>query len=97
MYLNNINPYNIEKQHKRDKLHISERIKLLFDKGTFTEMYPETRLANEFLSKQGKDGYDGVVTGYGQIEGRKVFFYGQDLHLWEERLERKNTVFRLLR
>lgn len=70
MYLKNVNPYSIEKQHARDKLHIMERVCLLFDKGSFTEYYPAD---SEELT-----GYDGVITGYGDINGRRVYFYGQD-------------------
>lgn len=70
MYLENVNPYNIEKQHKRDKLHIIERIHLLFDKESFVEYYPD------YGEKDA--GYDGVITGYGNIEGQRVYFYGQD-------------------
>ncbi|MGN0154017.1 MAG: acyl-CoA carboxylase subunit beta [Lachnospiraceae bacterium] len=71
MYLEKVNPYSITKQHKRDKLHILERIRLLFDKDSFTEYYPEAR-------EQGMEGYDGVITGYGNIYGQRVYFYGQD-------------------
>ncbi|MDE5864219.1 MAG: methylmalonyl-CoA carboxyltransferase, partial [Lachnospiraceae bacterium] len=63
--------YSITKQHKRDKLHIIERIRLLFDKDSFTEYYPEDE--GEELA-----GYDGVITGYGTIYGQRVYFYGQD-------------------
>lgn len=71
MYLENVNPYSISKQHKRDKLHIVERIRLLFDQDSFTEYYP--------LNETEKfSGYDGVITGYGNICGQKVYFYGQD-------------------
>lgn len=70
MYLENVNPYSIEKQHSRDKLHITERIRLLFDKGSFEEYYPENGTDYE--------GYDGVITGYGDINGKRVYFYGQD-------------------
>lgn len=69
MYLEKVNPYSISKQHKRDKLHILERVRLLFDKDSFVESYPES---------EGLSGYDGVITGYGRICGQKVFFYGQD-------------------
>lgn len=71
MYLEQVNPYSISKQHQRDKLHIIERIRLLFDADSFTEYYPETGDA-------GKSGYDGVITGYGNICGQRVYFYGQD-------------------
>lgn len=73
MYLKSVNPYSIAKQHKRDKLHIIERIPLLFDKGSFTEYYPGDTSKQEL-----QDGFDGVITGYGTIYGQKVYFYGQD-------------------
>lgn len=90
MYLNNINPYSIIKQHGRDKLHIIERIRMLFDKDSFVELYPtseddgdstDSDLAN--LEKKNNErkaaqGYDGVITGYGTIYGQRVYFYGQD-------------------
>lgn len=69
MYLDRINPYGIEKQHKRDKLHIVERIQLLFDHGSFVEYDPNETENNV---------YDGVITGYGKINGEIVYFYGQD-------------------
>lgn len=70
MYLENANPYSISKQHSRDKLHILERVSCLFDRGSFTEYYPD--------NGEQDSGYDGVVTGYGMILGKKVYFYGQD-------------------
>ena len=69
MYLEQTNPYSISKQHKRDKLHIIERIRFLFDKDSFEEFYP--------LQDQ-MPGYDGVITGYGNICGQRVYFFGQD-------------------
>lgn len=71
MYLDKMNPYSIAKQHKRMKMHIIERVNVLFDKGSFTEYYPEDE-------EQKKTGYDGVITGYGNIFGQRVYFYGQD-------------------
>lgn len=92
MYLNKVNPYSIVKQHGRDKLHIIERIRLLFDKDSFCELYPGESDINEKakqgINKHGDDlgdsserqlsGYDGVITGYGNIYGQRVYFYGQD-------------------
>lgn len=87
MYLEKVNPYSITKQHKRDKLHIIERIRMLFDKDSFTEYYPDNFLFEmgkkkedgAMPSDQGRDaGFDGVITGYGSIYGQKVYFYGQD-------------------
>ena len=71
MYLEQMNPYSISKQHKRDKLHVIERIRLLFDRDSFTEYYPEDEKNNDYA-------YDGVITGYGTIYGQRVYFYGQD-------------------
>ncbi len=73
MYLEKVNPYSITKQHKRDKLHLLERIHLLFDPGTFEEYYPDS-----WLMDNKTKGYDGVITGYGDICGQRVYFYGQD-------------------
>lgn len=85
MYLDKVNPYNITKQHKRDKLHIIERIRILFDGGSFVECYPdnfqheqESQRKKEALEPGANAGYDGVITGYGSIYGQKVYFYGQD-------------------
>lgn len=73
MYLKNVNPYSISKQHKREKLHILERINLLFDRDSFKEFYPLDQDGETQLS-----GFDGVITGYGNICGQRVYFYGQD-------------------
>lgn len=73
MYLNKVNPYSISKQHRRDKMHILERVQALFDKGSFTEYYPD-----DLIEESINQGYDGVITGYGNIFGRRVYFYGQD-------------------
>lgn len=70
MYLDKVNPYSITKQHSREKLHIIERVRALFDPDSFFEYYPEN-------DGQG-GGYDGVITGYGMIMGQRVYFFGQD-------------------
>jgi propionyl-CoA carboxylase beta chain len=69
----------IEKQHAAGKLTARERINFLLDEGTFEEF---DRLvihrSRDFgLEKQLHDG-DGVVTGYGLIDGRRVFIFAQD-------------------
>ena len=71
MNLEKVNPYSISKQHMRDKLHIMERIRILFDRDSFVEYYP---MQEQDIDK----GYDGVITGYGNIYGQRVYFYGQD-------------------
>lgn len=73
MYLEKVNPYSISKQHKREKMHILERVEALFDSGSFQEYYPDN-----YLTGNVDQGYDGVITGYGNIYGQRVYFYGQD-------------------
>ncbi len=69
----------IEAQHKKGKLTARERIELLLDAGTFEEwdMFVEHRCA-DFGMPDNKIPGDGVITGYGMINGRLVFVFSQD-------------------
>lgn len=69
----------IESQHAKGKLTARERIELLVDPGTFEELgMLVTHRTTEFgMDKQQFYG-DGVVTGYGQINGRLVYIFSQD-------------------
>jgi propionyl-CoA carboxylase beta chain len=69
----------IEQQHKRGKLTARERLELLLDQGTFEELdkYAVHRTSDFGLDKQKFLG-DGVVTGYGKIDGRLVYVFAQD-------------------
>ena len=69
----------IEKQHKSGKLTARERIDMLFDPGTFVEVdnFIESRIDDFGLDKKRVPG-DGVVTGYGEIDGRTVFVSSED-------------------
>ena len=69
----------IESQHKKGKLTARERLDLLLDEGTFQEvdMLVRHRFKEFGLDKQKFYG-DGVVTGYGRIDGRLVFVFSQD-------------------
>ena len=69
----------IERQHKSGKLTARERISLLLDKGTFEEigMFVEHRSTDFGMEKMIIPG-DGVITGYGNINGRLVYVYSQD-------------------
>ena len=69
----------IKKQHEKGKLTARERIERLLDEGTFVEigMFGESR-ATEFGMDKKRIPGDGVVTGYGTINGRLVFVYAQD-------------------
>ena len=69
----------IEKQHEQGKLTARERIELLVDAGTFVELDRlRTHNCLDFGMADKKVPGDGVVTGYGQIDGRQVFVYAQD-------------------
>jgi propionyl-CoA carboxylase beta chain len=69
----------IEKQHEKGKLTARERIDLLVDEGTFVELNPfiEHRCTDFGLADKKGPG-DGVVTGYGKINGRRVYLFSQD-------------------
>lgn len=67
------------KQHEAGKMTSRERLELLFDSNTFVEIdaFVETR-SIEFDMQKKKIPGDGVVTGYGSVEGRLVFVASQD-------------------
>src|SRR5687768_5496985 len=69
----------IAQQHKKGKLTARERLDLLLDEGSFVELDRfVTHRATDFgLAEQLIPG-DGVVTGYGRIEGRLCYVYSQD-------------------
>ena len=69
----------IEAQHKKGKYTARERIDMLLDEGSFEEfdMFVEHRSTNFGMDKTKFLG-DGVVTGYGTIDGRLVYIFAQD-------------------
>ena len=69
----------VEAQHKRGKLTARERIELLLDHGSFEEfdMFVQHRSTDFGMEKQKIPG-DGVVTGWGTINGRTVFLFSKD-------------------
>lgn len=69
----------IEKQHAQGKMTARERIGMLLDKGTFNELdkLVNHRCTNFGMEKKQIAG-DGMVTGYGKIDGRPVFVYAYD-------------------
>ncbi|MBQ7920568.1 MAG: acyl-CoA carboxylase subunit beta [Lachnospiraceae bacterium] len=69
----------IDKQHQQGKLTARERIEVLLDPGTFVEVdnFVEGRIDDFELDKRRVPG-DGVVTGYGEIDGRTVFVASED-------------------
>ena len=72
-------PSRIDKQHASGKLTARERIEMLLDPGTFVEVdgFLESRIDDFDLDKRRVPG-DGVVTGYGEIDGRQVFVASED-------------------
>ena len=69
----------IEAQHAKGKLTARERIELLLDPDSFVEIDPfVVHRCTEFGMAEKKILGDGVVTGYGTIDGRLVFVFSQD-------------------
>ena len=63
-------PEKIEKQHAAEKLTARERIDLLVDEGTFTELGIHAQPHFSQVAMQGRDApADGVITGYGKVDG----------------------------
>jgi len=69
----------IANQHAKGKLSARERLELLLDEGSFEEwdMFVEHRCTDFGMADNRIPG-DGVVTGYGTINGRRVFVFSQD-------------------
>jgi propionyl-CoA carboxylase beta chain len=69
----------VEKQHAKGKMTARERVELLLDEGSFVELdeFARHRSTNFGIDKNRPYG-DGVVTGYGSIDGRPVCVYSQD-------------------
>jgi len=69
----------IDKQHAKGKLTARERIELLLDEGSFEEydMFVAHRCTDFEMEKDRPMG-DGVVTGWGTVNGRMVYVFSQD-------------------
>jgi len=73
----------IERQHARGKLTARERLDLLLDPGSFVETDKMVKhRANELGIGRNRPYTDGVVTGWGTIDGRKVFVFSQDFTIF---------------
>jgi propionyl-CoA carboxylase beta chain len=69
----------IQRQHDRGKLTARERIEILLDAGSFVELDMLARhRAHGFGIENNRPLTDGVITGWGRIDGRKVFVFSQD-------------------
>ncbi|MBH5335084.1 acyl-CoA carboxylase subunit beta [Streptomyces pactum] len=70
-------------QHAKGKRTVRERLDLLFDEGSFTEVEPLRRhRATGFGLEQRKPYTDGVVTGWGTVHGRTVFAFAHDFRIF---------------
>ena len=69
----------IEKQHKSGKLTARERLSKFFDEGTFEEVGKfVVHRCTDFGMEKNKFLGDGVVTGFGKVNGRLVYAFAQD-------------------
>jgi propionyl-CoA carboxylase beta chain len=82
----------IEKQHSAGKLTARERVDLLLDNGSFTEIDKMVKhRCTDFEMEKNKISGDGVVSGYGKIDGRLVFVFAQDFTVFGGTLSRANA------
>ncbi|UQI45081.1 acyl-CoA carboxylase subunit beta [Streptomyces sp. HU2014] len=76
-------PAATERQHAKGKLTARERIALLLDEGSFTEVEPLRRHRASGFGLENKKPYtDGVITGWGTVHGRTVFVYAHDFRIF---------------
>ncbi len=76
--------YNIEyfeKQHNRGKLTARERILKLFDEDTFEEIDAFARPSDVTFGKSTQMYGDGVIVGFGTVNGKQVYAYSQDFNI----------------
>ncbi|MFB7468857.1 carboxyl transferase domain-containing protein, partial [Streptomyces sp. NPDC056224] len=72
-----------ERQHAKGKLTARERIGLLLDEGSFHEIEALRRHRATGFGLEHKRPYtDGVITGWGTVEGRTVFVYAHDFRIF---------------
>ena len=82
----------IDIQHESGKMTARERIDMLLDKGTFVELdkLMVHRCTNYGMDRNKIPG-DGVVSGYGKIDGRQVFVYAYDFTVYGGSLSASNA------
>ncbi len=79
-----LNRYNLDKQHIKGKLHAIERICSIVDQDSFQEIKSEVSHiemglnGKSFGMEHSNTPYDGVITGFGEIRGKRVCIYAQD-------------------
>lgn len=70
--------YNVELQHSKKKYHAIERIRLLLDRDSFHETGAQVWNYMHNEDKGSAVPYDGVITGYGTVNGQPVYVFSQD-------------------
>jgi len=85
-------PERRERQHREGKLTARERVELLLDEGSFEELdqLVEHRCLDFGMADQRIPG-DGVVSGYGRVEGRLVYVFAQDFTVFGGSLSETNA------
>jgi propionyl-CoA carboxylase beta chain len=82
-----------ERQHKEGKMSARERVDFLLDEGTFEETDKlVAHRSNDFGMAEQKYYGDGLITGYGRIEGRLVFVFAQDFTVFGGSLSETNAA-----
>jgi acetyl-CoA carboxylase carboxyltransferase component len=71
-------PRAVERQHAKGKLLARERIEALLDPGSFHELDLLARHRAQAAGLEERPYTDGVITGWGTVDGRKVFVFSQD-------------------
>jgi len=82
----------VERQHKAGKLTARERVDLLLDKGSFVELDAlVVHRCQDFGMERQRIPGDGVVTGYGTVDGRLVYVFAQDFTVFGGSLSETNA------
>src|SRR5829696_8512637 len=71
-------PRSVERQHSKGKMLARERIEYFLDPGSFHELDLLARHRAHAAGLEERPYTDGVITGWGTVEGRKVFVFSQD-------------------
>ena len=71
---------SVQRQHDRGKMLARERIEYFLDEGSFHELDMLARHRNPAIPERPLT--DGVITGWGTVDGRKVFVFSQDFTLF---------------
>src|SRR6188768_3879184 len=75
-------PHAVERQHAKGKMLARERIDYLLDPGSFNELDLLARHRAVAAGMEDRPYTDGVITGWGTVDGRKVFVFSQDFTVY---------------